>query len=119
MMLMVLAALAVFQAEEPRQVPGPATDQTFIQARSALDEALLDYPSARFREVTANAAFVCGKVNAKNRMGAYSGWSSFVVVMKPSAQAFVGNDEVLVEAFCTAEVLPRSPDYSARLATRP
>jgi len=119
MMLMLLTALAVFQAEGPPRTPGPATDRTFAAARDALDGVLIDYPSARFREVTANASFVCGRVNAKNRLGAYSGWSNFVVVIEPDAQAFVGDDEVLVGAFCTGRVLPQSPDYSDRLTARP
>ena len=119
MMLMALAALAVFQAEEPRRDLGPPTDRTFEAARDALDQVLIDYPSARFREVTANSAVVCGKVNAKNRMGAFSGWSDFVVFSDAEgATAFVG-DEIMMDALCGERNRPRSSDYSARLAARP
>lgn len=119
MMLMLLTALAVFQAEEPPRTPGPATDRTFSVARDALDGVLIDYPSARFRDVTANAGLVCGKVNGKNRMGAYSGWTGFVVMMVEPPSVRVGDDEALVQALCNDENKPRSPDYSDRLTARP
>lgn len=118
MMLILLAALAVFQADEPRRVFGPPTDRTFTTARDALDGVLIDYPSARFREVTANEIKVCGRVNAKNRMGAYSGWQDFVVSLAGEPTAFVG-DEIMMDALCNERNRPRSHDYSDRLAARP
>lgn len=55
--------------------------------REALNRELIDYPAARFRDVrvTVNmsvaaprAAYLCGYVNARNRMGGYTGWSRFM-----------------------------------------
>lgn len=69
--------------------------------REALDGALTDYPSARFRNVKARLVrsvyasdegqsnkvpwnhrggvvlVFCGEMNAKNRMGGYTGWEAF------------------------------------------
>lgn len=69
--------------------------------REALDGALTDYPSARFRNVQARLVrsvystdegqsnkvpwthrggvvlVFCGEINAKNRMGGYTGWEPF------------------------------------------
>lgn len=119
MLLVIVAALAVSAQEAPPQrVFGPATEATFAAARDALDGALFDYPTARFREVTANEIVVCGRLNAKNRMGAYSGWQDFVVVVEPDqANAFVAN-EILIDAFCNERNLPQSPDYSDRMEYR-
>ncbi|WP_100259298.1 hypothetical protein [Qipengyuania seohaensis] len=71
------------------------------EARKALDDQLTDYPSARFRGVRARIVpsvyssdegqsdkvpwthrggpilVLCGQINAKNRMGGYTGWSDF------------------------------------------
>lgn len=70
-------------------------------ARAAFDEALADYPSARFRNVHARLVHsvyaddeghsnkvpwthrggvvlvICGEVNAKNHFGGYTGWTAF------------------------------------------
>lgn len=62
-------------------------DQQIVLVRDAFDEKLNDYPTARFRDVTARidpestriVPMFCGYVNAKNRMGAYGGWERFVV----------------------------------------
>ncbi|HEX3918851.1 MAG TPA: hypothetical protein VHW60_16055 [Caulobacteraceae bacterium] len=70
-------------------------------ARKAFDSTLTDYPSARFQDVHARIVHsvydddegqsnkvpwahrgglvlvICGEVNAKNRMGGYTGWTAF------------------------------------------
>lgn len=57
------------------------------QVRDAFDREMNDYPTARFRDVhiTVNGtveghrgSYFCGKVNGKNRMGAYTGWQDFM-----------------------------------------
>lgn len=116
MLLMIVAAVAAIQDAEPRRVFQPATDQTFVQARQALDETLLDYTSARFRNVTAHELVVCGKVNSKNRMGAYVGWTDFAVSLAgDSPTARTGGDDIIVQALCNERNRPRSADFSDRL----
>lgn len=48
------------------------------QAKEAVRKQLNDPASAQFREVwVSDRFFVCGEVNAKNRMGGYAGFSWF------------------------------------------
>lgn len=58
------------------------------KAALMVDDRLVDYPSARFRDVYAvwrsvrgeEPEFsICGQVEAKNRLGGYTGWQHFVV----------------------------------------
>lgn len=76
MVLMVVAAIATLQGSGP----GPVTPGQIAEARTALDERLFDYPSARFRDVRGRDKVLCGFVNAKNRMGAYTGWTRFAFI---------------------------------------
>lgn len=71
----------------PRDIPGnlvavtPA-EQSAIKAY--FDATLLDGPSARWRfprRVKSERSY-CGFVNAKNRMGAYTGWAPFIVTLE-------------------------------------
>ncbi len=39
---------------------------------------LIDPWSARFEYIATNGRYVCGRVNSKNRMGAYVGYSVFI-----------------------------------------
>lgn len=63
----------------------PATDAQIDEIRSAMDVTLLDAQSARFKDVcmqaprreTTNKVAFCGKVNAKNKLGAYVGYRAF------------------------------------------
>lgn len=54
------------------------------RARDILETATFDFPSARLRNVKAGMSgdtmtFICGSINAKNRLGAYVGWQSFLI----------------------------------------
>jgi hypothetical protein len=59
-----------------------------MHLRTAFDDKLLDYRSARFKDVrlyysTEKSPIVaCGGVNAKNRMGGYTGWARFIYLEK-------------------------------------
>lgn len=77
MVMAVVAALAQTPAEGPQKLP---SDAQFRAARNALDAKLLDYPSARFRDVHADHFRICGMVNARNSLGAYTGWKQFGVL---------------------------------------
>lgn len=114
-MLMMIAALAaLLQAQTPVRTDEPASAETFAGAREALDKALLDYPTARFRDVVASRRVVCGKVNSKNRMGAYAGWSDFVVYVDEEPTAFI-DDDIMMDALCNERNRPQSPDYSEQI----
>ena len=96
-------------------------------ARDALDRKLNDYPSARFRDVyvTVNGSVVghrgsyfCGLVNAKNRMGAYTGWTDFVV---SGSNVFILGDGVLgslVSDMCGSDDPRDDTDRTALLISR-
>ncbi len=65
--------------------------QTALQAVS---DEMVDPWSARFRNVTKPRANVyCGEVNAKNRMGAYTGFSRFAVMVPSGGKPYVVMDD--------------------------
>jgi hypothetical protein len=76
--------------------------------KSYFDANLLDMPSARWKwpAVSEKKPMIyCGWVNAKNRMGAYTGWQPFYVVFenKKIKQGRLwdnGKNDIMVEAFC-------------------
>jgi hypothetical protein len=97
------------------------------EVRQALDRELNDYPSARFREVfiTVNGQadgrrgpYFCGKVNAKNRMGAYVGWTDFVASDVGIVDVRGDGDDFLLDTLCGADDPRDSTDRSALLAHR-
>lgn len=71
--------------------PVAVTPEVIRVAREKLDTAMVDYPSARFREVRAalwtgrlrpdqppvTMVVFCGQVNMRNRMGGMNGWQGF------------------------------------------
>lgn len=61
-------------------------------AQEEVARALADPESARFRDVHVVRAAVCGQVNAKNRLGGYTGFSDFVY-LEGSAAIAVDNDD--------------------------
>ena len=123
MKIMIAAALAAFTLQEPTLLSGPPTDQQFAWARRSLNETMLDYPSARFRDVHADRRRVCGFVNGKNQLGAYTGWKRFVVMGVANSSANIEGSEDfdgLIEMMCDDEpAVPSDRDYSDRLTYRP
>lgn len=121
-MLLIAAALAALSVpQEPARAPGPPTNAQFAAARQALNERLLDYPSARFRDVRGNDLVVCGFVNSKNRMGAYVGWTRFAwPSLAEEPRLYLDDaDDIMLDAFCGDDGLRlQGPDYSARLTNR-
>ena len=118
MIVMVLAALAAMQTAPS----GAVTNSQIEAARRALDAQLLDYPSARFRDVRGNDRYICGFVNAKNRLGAFSGWSRFVSV-KSSGRLYLDGssdgDRSLIDTFCGEDGLRnQGRDYSDQMTRR-
>lgn len=58
------------------------SDSAVERAKSSLAGEMFDPSSVQFRDLEAfnqgSSVFVCGKVNAKNRMGGYVGFRGFV-----------------------------------------
>ncbi len=94
----------------------------FAKAKEAISGGLFDPYSARFENLKIQGKFVCGYVNAKNRMGAYAGRVPFTYNMETGV-AFVLNDKK--EAFVAGaeNVIPCFPWYhipsNAMEASRP
>jgi hypothetical protein len=63
------------------QLPG-SDAASEAHAKRAVAALLIDGKSAEFRNVRVIAEAVCGEVNAKNKMGAYVGFSRFLVSTK-------------------------------------
>src|ERR1041385_8940575 len=102
---LLLCGIAVAGAADPRSAaevdrmfPLPMHFGPFdrLAARSlaregaaVLSATLLDYPHARFQNVEATFQadwrswnrdyYICGEINAPNRMGGYVGWQHFVI----------------------------------------
>lgn len=110
MISMMLAAALATQALKP------PSEAQFQAARAALNEQLLDYPSARFRDVRGSESMICGYVNSKNRLGAYTGWSRFAAYAGGSLYISDqdGGDAIMVEVCDMVEFSP-DPDLSDRL----
>jgi SH3-like domain-containing protein len=62
-----------WQASAAQSSEGPLA----AEGKAAVEALLLDSESARWKIESASQGLVCGKVNAKNRFGAYIGWSRF------------------------------------------
>lgn len=91
-------------------------------ARTAFDQELLDYPSARFRDVrpifkypNARGPILCGFVNSRNRMGGYVGWQRFSVILDRVSI----DDPVLVHGLCDDGWIIDTKDYSTDLIYQP
>ena len=93
---LALALASPVAAAPAKHAPGAGVEVKSIQR--ALDAELLDFPSARFRDVhmTQDRVDVCGWVNSKNRMGGYVGWTQFHAIPIPGAAAYLtlASDEV-------------------------
>lgn len=104
------------------------------KAGAIMDDTLVDYPSARFRNVRAvmrkdaqktdRMAF-CGEVNSKNKMGGYTGWSHFV--LDPSEFGgpvgamwtdSTGLGAAMVQTACQGEVTVLPKDYTSAFAPK-
>lgn len=90
---MVAAALAVV-SWTAEAAPRPATEAEIELVRASMLTRLKDAESARFTDVmisdvpTNTGMFeLCGKVNAKNSMGGYIGFSDFIGYLIPASAA--------------------------------
>lgn len=117
--MLILAAVAALTVQAPEAPPSRAQ---FTSLRAALDANLLDYPTTRFREVTAKRGVVCGKMNARNRMGAYTGWTDFgALYVEDETSLYIADPDdppLLLEMLCDGGRRPTSRDYSAEVTHR-
>ena len=66
---------------------GPAQEEQQAAAEAAAAYHRLDPSSAQFREVELrDEDTVCGQINGKNRMGAYSGFTKFIAYRTPEGE---------------------------------
>ncbi len=63
------------------------------QALQAVADTMIDPWSAQFRNVRLSGSSYCGEVNAKNRMGAYTGFSPFLVFMHDEPLVLMEKDD--------------------------
>lgn len=118
-MLMMLAAVAAVLQSVPAGEPrGAPSEAQFARLREALNEQLMDYPSARFRDVRADGGRVCGFVNAKNAMGAYIGWRPFGAIDSARGAVLVVDDAYLIEPICTPALMATETDHRDRVRHR-
>lgn len=126
---MLFALLVMLQAVSPSQVSNVERELPEIRAR--FDTELIDYPSARFRDVqvTRNpvaeaergqpgSGYLCGFVNSKNRMGGYGGWKRFVA---GAGFIWIEGDsvaDIVIGGACGPSAVHDSLDRSAWLQPR-
>jgi hypothetical protein len=125
-----LAAASCASAEVRISAFTPAMTKNAVAAAKAVrgqfNREMLDYPSARFRDVRAIQAPIgasilfCGYVNGKNRMGAFSGWKEFAAVGADDPSVNVRPaDDIMVDAMCSGgSGTQDTRDYSADLIHR-
>lgn len=80
------------------------------KSREKLEAVLIDAESARFRDLRRKKLkdgthFICGRVNAKNRMGGYIGYRRFLVEE--------GGDFAVVDPGATQKDSPEDQGYQA------
>jgi hypothetical protein len=88
------------------------------QAKRAVAESLIDPSSAQFRNLSVQGSDVCGEVNARNKMGAYVGFTRFVVDTSTGTaymqEDFDHSDLLSAEDLCSSSNEYMS--YSTRLS---
>lgn len=115
-------------------VPAPGEGSAFIaQAREALDDNLVDYPRARFRNVRLLSStqieradqppvtrqVFCGEINAPNRVGGMVGWRQFVLTPGAPLITFrTLDDTTFVQSIrtCDQAAPVNETDYSSALS---
>lgn len=114
-----LASPAFHHADVPARFDpsGGVPAQTIEQARKALDDRLMDYPAARFRNTYARMGSggviqFCGEANVKNGFGAMTGWKGFILTM-------TDRPEIVMGASCGEEPSERisQTDYAPALSS--
>lgn len=111
--------------EEPSGPPKHmvrTAEAAIVEARRAFDSQLLDYTTARFRDVRVRIApngdaTLCGEVNSRNQFGAYVGWRRFAWLLGDTVFLDEPDKVPLTDVLCKQQ--PIGPDLSTRLTFRP
>lgn len=100
-------------------MPGSEAYQV-AQAKRRVAELLIDPASAEFRNVSVRGEYVCGELNGRNRMGAFVGFSRFVVRLdgnEPLIEPeFNYSDLLSAEESCRSLAGNEYASYSTQLA---
>jgi hypothetical protein len=67
-------------------------DGQFSDARQAVSASMIDPHSTQFRNLRKIGPDICGEVNAKNRMGAYVGYTPFLYRLNQSRPVVLDTD---------------------------
>jgi hypothetical protein len=100
------STVAVAQDDIPDNVVTLAHGYAAI-ARTAMDDGLADFPTARIRNVRATYSkrieggkarlTFCGDINAKNKFGGYDGWQHFALLPGNDSSVKLEGTEVIIE----------------------
>lgn len=125
MLFAVALAIGAFSSSVALEVTTWSPDRLINASRTLFDERLVDYPSARFKDVrmSEDATFLCGSVNSRSRAGGYTGWHRFAVkVDGPSPRLAMINDDIVAPAMareCSGGERSWSPtDFSTAVTFR-
>ena len=99
------------------RIPGPLPSAKREAIFRHFDAALFDGRSARWLwpKQQAKSGVYCGWVNAKNRIGAYTGWKPYWVTFDEAGKVHDGNivaeddSRILLEAFCQGYEIKSAP----------
>lgn len=86
----------------------PKDAQLIANAKTAVSYDLKDPDSAKFRNVRVIRGVVCGEINAKNALGAYTGFKRFLSTVKASS---IDDDHVTFQQLwgVVCEQIPVAP----------
>ncbi len=114
-MLLISTTSMAEEAETKELIPLPThfsnvdvylAQRLASKAAPIFDATLNDYPTARFKNVRAmyqghwrtgkRTYYICGWINARNRMGGYIGWQGFLIAdnVQQPPDLYYENDEI-------------------------
>lgn len=95
---------------------GPGSER---QALERVRNSLTDPASAQFKDVVVGNYYVCGRVNAKNRMGGYTGFQRFLVeryIDNENLTPYFESDSILGPTVANKWELQCTPDHESTLS---
>lgn len=114
-----IIGLCAFGVSGCEFMPGTQAYKVALAKRSVA-ELLLDPASAEFRNLSVRNGHVCGEINGRNRMGAFVGFSRFLVSLDGSEPAIDPEldygDLVDAEASCRSLAGNEYASYSTQLS---
>lgn len=95
---------------------GPGSERQVLER---VRNSLTDPASAQFKDVVVGDYFVCGRVNAKNRMGGYIGFQRFLAyryIEDEAATPYFESDSILGPMVALKWDLECVPDKNSQLS---